>query len=308
MSVAVVVVSYNRKELLRDCLTSVCAQVAPQDEVIVIDNGSTDGSPELVRGEFPQTTLFETGENLGGSGGFAWGVELAIAKGHSWAWLMDDDGTPAADALDNLKRVVTAAPTTPSFAACLVTGTPGSSSEHPPALTLETDTERLLEAADQGCIAVTHAIFVGVMINLGIAASMPLPYSDFFIWLDDLEYTRRLTQVAPGLLVPEAAIYHPIKAPARNDMGPRLYYYTRNKLWCTKLDTTATGLRSSLFVMTGYVVWHGLQQLVIAKDKGVWASSLARGVRDGVLRRPRQDHPGDLLRRNRREVPARPTV
>ena len=133
MSVAVVVVSYNRKELLRDCLTSVCAQVAPQDEVIVIDNGSTDGSPELVRGEFPQATLFETGENLGGSGGFAWGVELAIAKGHSWAGLMDDDGTPAADALDNLKRVVTAAPTTPSFAACLVTGTPGSSSEHPPA-------------------------------------------------------------------------------------------------------------------------------------------------------------------------------
>lgn len=76
MSVAVVVVSYNRKELLRDCLTSVCAQVAPEDEVIVIDNGSTDGSPELVRGEFPQATLFETGRTwaapAGSHGASSW--------------------------------------------------------------------------------------------------------------------------------------------------------------------------------------------------------------------------------------------
>lgn len=63
--VSVIVVSYNTKKLLRDCLTSVFQQQGVSYEVIVVDNGSGDGSVALLRQEFPQVDLIKNRENLG---------------------------------------------------------------------------------------------------------------------------------------------------------------------------------------------------------------------------------------------------
>ncbi len=60
-SISVIVVSYNTRDKLRRCLTA----IEPAHEVIVVDNGSTDGSQEMVRGEFPRVHLDEAGSNLG---------------------------------------------------------------------------------------------------------------------------------------------------------------------------------------------------------------------------------------------------
>jgi GT2 family glycosyltransferase len=63
--VAAVVVSWNCAGLLRDCLESLRSLKRPPQEVVVVDNGSTDGSCELVRDEFPEVRLLANGENLG---------------------------------------------------------------------------------------------------------------------------------------------------------------------------------------------------------------------------------------------------
>lgn len=67
MSVDVIVVSYNTRELLRACLASVAraADEVPDVRTIVVDNASADGSQELVRGEFPGAALIALGENIG---------------------------------------------------------------------------------------------------------------------------------------------------------------------------------------------------------------------------------------------------
>lgn len=64
--VAVAVVSWNTRDLLRDCLRSLEADRRDgRAEVWVVDNGSTDGSSEMVAGEFPRVTLVAQDENLG---------------------------------------------------------------------------------------------------------------------------------------------------------------------------------------------------------------------------------------------------
>jgi N-acetylglucosaminyl-diphospho-decaprenol L-rhamnosyltransferase len=64
--VTVAVVSWNTRELLADCLRSLAPDAAAGKAAVwVVDNGSSDGSPELVRQEFPWSTLTEAGENLG---------------------------------------------------------------------------------------------------------------------------------------------------------------------------------------------------------------------------------------------------
>lgn len=89
MKVAAVVVTYNRKELLRECLQALLNQTRPLDEIIVVDNASTDGTDQMIPEEFPQITHVRLPENIGGAGGFHEGMKLAYEKGHDWIWVMD---------------------------------------------------------------------------------------------------------------------------------------------------------------------------------------------------------------------------
>ncbi len=65
MKVSAIVVNWNGKDLLRSCLKSLEGQSHQDLEIIVVDNGSTDGSAEMVRGESPKVRLIENGTNLG---------------------------------------------------------------------------------------------------------------------------------------------------------------------------------------------------------------------------------------------------
>lgn len=66
LEVSVIIVNLNTKDLLRDCLTSVREEASPVSlEVLVIDNGSTDGSVEMIQKEFPQVRLFVNSMNEG---------------------------------------------------------------------------------------------------------------------------------------------------------------------------------------------------------------------------------------------------
>lgn len=75
--VSVIVLSWNSRDFLEGCLSSVLAQSWPSVELIVVDNASTDGSAALVRARFPQANLLENKENLGFCGGNNAGLTLA---------------------------------------------------------------------------------------------------------------------------------------------------------------------------------------------------------------------------------------
>ena len=88
---SVAVVSYNTKDLLRACLTSLCDRQAEGEallEVIIADNGSDDGSVEMVRAEFPRVRLVETGGNIGF--GRANNLALRDARGRHFCLLNSD--------------------------------------------------------------------------------------------------------------------------------------------------------------------------------------------------------------------------
>ncbi len=85
---AVVVVSYNRRELLLECCRSVCA-AAPQARLIVVDNASSDGSAEAVRQAIPQARVIDAGANLG----FARAINLGAAAASSESLLLLNSDT-----------------------------------------------------------------------------------------------------------------------------------------------------------------------------------------------------------------------
>lgn len=291
MKFAAVVVSYNRLDLLKGCLNALEHQSRPLDEIIVVDNGSTDGSDVYVEQNYPNVTLFRTGQNLGGAGGFSWGIEIALAHGHDGAWLMDDDAKPEHDAVEPLIQRFESMEPEPAFLASLVTAGRGvfNMCNLP---VISTDAEKQVEASKLGGIAIDTATFVGVMVNLHFAARTHLPLGDFFIWLDDSEYTYRLSRKGLAMTIKESQVNHPDNKPISNDMGPRLFYFARNRIWLRKERDSAfsTGLVDILGL-----THHCVNQFFVAKDKLGWLRCVARGYWLGFSTRPRHMRPGALL-------------
>ena len=105
-TVAVVVVTFNRAELLDRTLDGLAAQTHQPDAVIVVDNASTDHTREILdahTGLALQRIHLDT--NTGGSGGFRAGTEAAYGQGFDRIWLMDDDVVPAPDCLAVLMAI-----------------------------------------------------------------------------------------------------------------------------------------------------------------------------------------------------------
>lgn len=99
-TVAVVIVTYNRADLLGDVLDGLAAQTHEPQAVIVVDNASEDHTREVLdahRGLHLQR--IHLAENTGGAGGFRSGVQAAYEQGYDRIWLMDDDVVPAPDCL-----------------------------------------------------------------------------------------------------------------------------------------------------------------------------------------------------------------
>lgn len=98
--IAAVVVTYNRLKLLKECIEAIRNQTRKLDEIIVVNNSSTDGTKEWLEKQGDITSI--TQENFGGAGGFYTGIKTAYEKGYDWIWCMDDDGFLKFDALEKL--------------------------------------------------------------------------------------------------------------------------------------------------------------------------------------------------------------
>ena len=104
--VAIVILNLNGRRWLDDCLASLSKLTIPA-EVVIADNGSTDGSVDYVRERFPAVRLLDLGTNLG----FAAGYNRALAGvDHPWCVLLNNDATLEPTWLENLLAVATREP------------------------------------------------------------------------------------------------------------------------------------------------------------------------------------------------------
>ncbi len=130
MDLAIVIVSWNVRQLLRSCLTSVFQSLylssldgrALSAGVWVVDNNSADGTPQMVQERFPQVHLVANRENRGFAGGNNQAMEQALAEGAQFLLLLNPDTAVRDRALETLVRFMEQAPAAGMAGARLVYG------------------------------------------------------------------------------------------------------------------------------------------------------------------------------------------
>jgi GT2 family glycosyltransferase len=89
--VAIIVLNWNGRAITAACLDSLKSLTYPAFEVILVDNGSIDGSQEFFRERYPWVTLLETGQNLGFTGGNNVGISYALRASADYLLLLNND-------------------------------------------------------------------------------------------------------------------------------------------------------------------------------------------------------------------------
>jgi GT2 family glycosyltransferase len=102
----VIIVNWNGKHFLSDCLTALEKQTYPNFEVTLVDNGSTDGSVAFVRNQFPRVHIIALPENLGFSGANNRAITHALGSGAKYIALLNNDTKVDERWLEHMVRVM----------------------------------------------------------------------------------------------------------------------------------------------------------------------------------------------------------
>lgn len=285
-----VVVTYNRLPLLQKCVESLRAQTVPCD-ILGVNNASTDGTGSWLETQEAAgvLTVCDTGENLGGAGGFNYGMRWAVEAGYDYLWIMDDDCLPEPTALEKLLE-----------ADALLYGEYGWLSSV--ALWIDgteckMNVQRATPYRDIGnfqapltpCVM---ASFASLFLRRETIETFGLPIADFFIWSDDWEYTRRISRERPCYVAAESRVVHAMKSNTvvniATDTPERLSryrYFYRNDVYLYRRE----GLRGWLWLLAKDA-WHSAQ--VIRRGRLPCLRVIWRGFREGLGFRPGVEHVG----------------
>ena len=261
MNIVSVVVTYNRKDLLVECLNAILNQTVIPNKIIIIDNNSTDGTYDKLKEEGiihnERMVYKKLDENIGGAGGFHEGMKLSLQYNPDWVWIMDDDTIPTKDCLEQILKVnseVFNSNDKISFYASSIYGMNGECMNVPSVDVSATENgyPDWYTELSKGIVKISEATFVSLLINADAIKKCGLPCRDFFIWGDDTEFTTRITKYygSAYLVGNSVAIHKRTIAKSLsiynedNKNRLKMYYYkTRNNLLVTK----AYKSRKSLF-------------------------------------------------------------
>ena len=243
-TVAVVVVTYNRADLLARVLDSLAAQTRRPDLVVVVDNASTDHT-RAVLDAAPRTLALERlhlDDNTGGAGGFHRGTRLAHERGLDRIWLIDDDVVPAPDCLAVLMAQDEACLTSvrEDLSGALVEkAATRFDLSNPLAIKPKTgmvETDFGTRAAMPERVEVENVAFEGFLVRREVVDTIGLPDPGFFIFYDDADYALRARRAGYRIwAVRDAVLVRQLDFDQQHDLGGWKGYYMYRNLFVVHL-------------------------------------------------------------------------
>jgi GT2 family glycosyltransferase len=284
-SVFCVVLNWNGEADTIACLTSLMQQSYSRLHVVVVDNGSSDGSVARIRCEFPQVHVLETGANLGFARGTNAGIRCALERGADFVWLLNNDTLAPPDTCTKLVAKAVQEPSAGAVGSVLYY-------MHQPAAVQAWGGGNLTVwlgrsthfTAPAALGPKSYLTFASALLRREALLQVGVLYEGFFMYWEDADYALRLTAAGFGMVVADTTAVLHREGGSAERRSPRIdrYYFTAGLHFLRRHAAVPT---LSMAIFLGSKL---LKRLVNQEWKNAWAVVLAvqdyRAQRGNVYR------------------------
>tara|TARA_Y100000996_G_C22550129_1_gene653399 strand:- start:1423 stop:2328 length:906 start_codon:yes stop_codon:yes gene_type:complete len=238
MKIIAVIVTYNRLNELKKCISYLENQKLKLNKILIIDNNSSDGTKEYLKSN--KIDFIHSNKNTGSAGGWNLGINYALVNKYDFVWMMDDDGYPHNNALNNLINYIK----TKKKIICISSLVIDSKYNNRLAIPLPILNKRkfpLLLGSKRKIyfsndkILTKHKVydwanfFNGALIRLDAVKKIGPINTDFFLYGEEVDYFHRLRKVGQVLTLNSAIHYHPHISKPWTII--KIYFYIKNSIY-----------------------------------------------------------------------------
>ncbi|MDI6872264.1 MAG: glycosyltransferase family 2 protein [Bacillota bacterium] len=279
----VIVVNWNNEPDTRACLESVLSDPEPERTVVLVDNGSSDGSGTRIAQEFGDRIVFiQSPKNLGYAGANNLGIRWGMENGYRYFFLLNNDAECQPGVLRRLLRVAEASPRAGVVGPkILYHGTEqvwfaGGRVDEETGKTWHYTSDKALQLP----VDVDYVSGCALLVSREVVDAVGLMPEDYFLYYEETEWcTRALRAGFKVLYVPDAVVVHKISRTVGSRSEKFYYYFYRNRVLFVRRMTQKLTARFYLR-LTVDLLRESIKAL-LARDYRPLAAALD-GVRAGL--------------------------
>ncbi|MBS0620669.1 MAG: glycosyltransferase family 2 protein [Verrucomicrobia bacterium] len=231
--VAILILNWNGKSDTLACLSSL--QAREPHEILVIDNGSTDGSVQEIRARFPHVTVIENGENLGFAEGNNVGIRVALSRGADFLFLLNNDTIVAPDLLEQLLATFETHPEAGIVGAHILLFEAKETLDHlggkwnPKRGEFDFIGHRTPSGECVEPLELDYACGAGLMVRREVIEAIGMLDPRFFLIWEESDFCQRAKRAGFSVLTsPKAHLWHKVSASFKGK-AHSTYYWWRNR-------------------------------------------------------------------------------
>jgi GT2 family glycosyltransferase len=243
-SIVVIVLNYNSVQDTIECIMSLKRCKYPNLDIMVVDNGSGDGSEIIIRNKYQDVNIVQTGRNLGFCGGNNFGMNIAIKQNPKYILLLNNDTIvepnflePMVNAMECDEKAAAAGGTICYYPDKQKIWYAGGRFSFWRASSLSNYSGKCVDRiGNLGKQKVTFITGCMMLVRTKVLSSVGLLDENFFMYFEDAEFSLRMIKAGFHLIyVPESRIYHKIHD--RSSQLSPMYFTVRNRLLLINIAT-----------------------------------------------------------------------
>lgn len=270
MRVSIVILNWNGKDDTVECLASIRQLDYPNYDVVVVDNGSSDDSVDVISRQYPEATLLQTGANLGYAGGNNVGIRWALEHGAEGLLILNNDTIVSPDLVSAFVHARNSVP------AGSVLGAKIYYYDRPDTIWFaggrwnkeSNSIEHIGSGEKDGpdfdrIIEIDYATGCALFADASVFEDVGLLNEDYFLTFEETDWCYRAR--AKGhkcIFIPEARLWHKVSSSFGGEESPLVsYFIARNKLLWAKTHLGPADrkrLHRQTFRMLRHIIWPPL--------------------------------------------------
>jgi GT2 family glycosyltransferase len=243
--VFIIILNWNGWEDTVECVESCRKLTYPDYRILIVDNGSTDGSEAILQERFPEIDVLQTGSNLGFAGGNNVGIRYALEQGAGYVWLLNNDTVVDTDALGELIRVAESDERTGLVGSKIyyfdqpdLLWFAGGGIRERSKFSYHVGAKQLDLAAYQIDRPVDFITGCSCLVKSATIKEVGLMREDYFLYVEDVDWNMRIKRAGWTIMwAAKSRVWHKVSS-GHGQHNPFLNYYcVRNVLHCVRRNS-----------------------------------------------------------------------